>query len=63
MGCTMLGMLENEGMIGNAWKTSLNKWQVRLIENAVGNCFLRPKDESVLPPPAVVTRNDTLNFP
>ncbi|SRR6266702_6814916 len=25
--------------------------------------FLRPKDESVLLPPAVVTRNDTLNFP
>ncbi len=32
-------------------------------QNAVGNIFLRPKDESVLPPPAVVTRNDTLNFP
>ncbi len=32
-------------------------------QNTVRNIFLRPKDESVLPPPAVVTRNDTLNFP
>ncbi len=46
----MLGMSENEGIIGNTWKTSLNEWQVWQIKNVVGNYLFEAKGESCFHP-------------
>jgi len=48
--CKMLGMSENEGIIGNTWKTSLNEWQVWQIKNVVGNYLFEAKGESCFHP-------------